>query len=224
MKKVNKSLVIVGSAALAAAMTTLVSTAEAGKHHGGGFRPPSPPRLHRPGLHRDLQGGAQAGGAAAAKVAVIRYADGMRPRLRRGEQGLARRPEPLLVRQAGLDVQERRLDLWQLPLVRGGRHLAHQCAGGAKVRRLRDRSGVRRQDRAHGRSSQRAEGDRRGAESCAKTLAPPVKTAEKAPAEESAQLALPADGNAVRASECKKYFPSVGEMLPVPCTNDRSSL
>ena len=57
-----------------------------------------------------------------------------------------------------------------------------------------------------------------------KTLAPPVKTAEKAPAEESAQLAPPADGNAVRASECKKYFPSVGEMLPVPCTNDRSSL
>ena len=57
-----------------------------------------------------------------------------------------------------------------------------------------------------------------------KTLAPPVKTAEKAPAEESAQLAPPADGNAVRASECKKYFPSVGEMLPVPCTSDRSSL
>jgi hypothetical protein len=50
-----------------------------------------------------------------------------------------------------------------------------------------------------------------------KPAMPPVKTAEKAPAEEPAKFVLPPDGNASRASECKKYFPSVGEMLPVPC-------
>ena len=44
----------------------------------------------------------------------------------------------------------------------------------------------------------------------------PVKTAEK---KETTTLALPADGNATRAGECKKYFPNVGEMLPVPCTD-----
>ena len=48
-------------------------------------------------------------------------------------------------------------------------------------------------------------------------------TAEKAQSGE-AQLALPAGGNAIKGSECKKYIPSVGETLPVPCTNDRSSL
>jgi len=47
---------------------------------------------------------------------------------------------------------------------------------------------------------------------------------EKARSGGPAQLALPADGNAATVSECKKYFPSVGEMLPVPCTSDRSSL
>ena len=50
-------------------------------------------------------------------------------------------------------------------------------------------------------------------------------TAEERPSPRSRRSsALPADGNAARASECKKYFPSVGEMLPVPCTNERSSL
>lgn len=44
----------------------------------------------------------------------------------------------------------------------------------------------------------------------------PVKTAEK---KETTTLALPADGNATRAGECKKYFPNVGEMLPVPCND-----
>jgi hypothetical protein len=36
--------------------------------------------------------------------------------------------------------------------------------------------------------------------------APPLKTVEKAPADPGA-----------KPSECKKYFPSVGETLPVPC-------
>lgn len=42
----------------------------------------------------------------------------------------------------------------------------------------------------------------------------PVKTAEKAPVE-PAKVVLPTDG---KTSACKKYVPSLGEMLPVPCT------
>ena len=221
MSKASKSLVIVGSAVLA--MTTLAATAEAGKHHGGGFRFHHHRHVYIAPVYTETY-------RVVRKPAV--QAEGRRdqvcrrlgPGLRRGEQGLARRPEPLLDRQAGVDLQERLLVLRQLQLVRDGRHLAHQRAGGAEVRRLRDRPGLRREDRAHGRPGQRAEGARRGAESCAQDARPAGQDREKAPAEESAQLAPPADGNAVRASECKKYFPSVGEMLPVPCTSDRSSL
>ena len=66
---------------------------------------------------------------------------------------------------------------------------------------------------ANGQKEFAAEAERRRP----KTLATAREDRRKAAAEESAQLAPPADGNAVRASECKKYFPSVGEMLPVPC-------
>ena len=45
----------------------------------------------------------------------------------------------------------------------------------------------------------------------------PVKTAEKGLTQEPVKFALPPDSNAAKASECKRYFPNVGEMLPVPC-------
>jgi hypothetical protein len=42
-----------------------------------------------------------------------------------------------------------------------------------------------------------------------KPLTPPVKTAEKG---------SEAPATSANAGECKKYVPSLGEMLPVPCT------
>jgi hypothetical protein len=55
------------------------------------------------------------------------------------------------------------------------------------------------------------------AEASEESVTPPTKTVEKAAPEQRANLALQPDGTPNNAPECKKYFASVGEMLPVPC-------
>ncbi len=220
MSKVSKPLVIVGSAVLATALTTLVSAAEAKKHHGA--PPPSPPHLHRPGLHRDLQGGAQAGGAgedrrhqvcrrhrAACTTWRARYGTTARTTAGRAScLGPSRTAPGSTATSAGP-----RRTAPGAPMRRS-----------AEVRRLRDRSGLRRQGRAHGRSSQRTEGVRRGAESGAQDRRAAGQGRGKGPRRGVGTAGPPGRRQCGQASECKKYFPSVGEMLPVPCTNDRSSL
>jgi hypothetical protein len=48
-----------------------------------------------------------------------------------------------------------------------------------------------------------------------KPMAPPVKTVEKRSSGEPAKL----EGTVVKAGECKKYFANIGEMLTVPCNS-----
>jgi hypothetical protein len=220
MSKVNKSLVIVGSAVLA--MTTLVSTAQAGKHHGG-HRHHHYRHIYIAPVYTETYRVVRKP-VVQEKVAVIRYADGM----------------------------GRVYDLASKVWHDGQNHcwsgkLAWTFKNGAWFYgsySWSEMDGTWRTSAPEAPTSVACEtvpafagkvaptvGQANGQKEFAgepkaapKIGVSPVKAAEKVPSEESAQLAPPADGNAVRASECKKYFPSIGEMLPVPCTNDRSSL
>jgi hypothetical protein len=220
MSKVNKPLVIVGSAVLA--MTALVSTAEAGKHHGGGFRfhhrhvyiAPVYTETYRVVRKPVVQ----------EKVVVIRYADGsgrvydLASKVwHDGQNNCWSGKLPWTFKNGAWFYGNFRWSeadgTWRTNAPEQPKSVACETvpAFAGKV--------VPTAGQANGQKEFAGE-----PKTAPKIVAPPVKAAEKAPAEESARLALPADGNAVRASECKKYFPSVGEMLPVPCTNDRSSL
>ena len=197
MSKANKPLVIVGSAALAAAMTTLVSTAEAGKHHGGGFRFHHHRHVYIAPVYTETYRVVRKPVVQPQqKVAVIRYADGMGRVYDVASKVWHDGQNHCWSGKLGVDVQERRLVLRQLPLVRGGRHLAHQCAGGAEVRRLRDHCRVRRQGRAHRRARQRA--DRK------ETLA---GTAESGSPEEPAQLRPPGRRQCGQGQRMQEVFP-----------------
>ena len=210
MKRANTSLVIVGSAALAAAMTTLVSTAEAGKHHGGGFR-----HHHRhvyiAPVYRETYKVVRNPVVVQPqqKVAVIRYADGM-----------GRVYD--VASKAWHDGQNH---CWTGPL---GWAFKNGVWTYGKFRWY-EADGTWRTTAPEQPKSVACE----TIPAFAGKVAPTAGQAggqkelagnEKAQPGESAQQALPADGNAVTANECKRYFPSVGDMLPVPCTNERSSL
>jgi len=221
MSKASKSLVIVGSAVLA--MTTLAATAEAGKHHGGGFRFHHHRHVYIAPVHTETYRVVRKP-VVQQKVAVIRYADGsgrvydVASKVWHDGQNHCWTGKLAWTFKNGSwfygSYSWSEMDgTWRTSAPEAPKSVACETvpAFAGKI--------VPTVGQANGQKEFAAE-----PKAAPKTLAPPVKTAEKAPAEESAQLAPPADGNAVRASECKKYFPSVGEMLPVPCTSDRSSL
>jgi hypothetical protein len=230
MSKVNKPLVIVGSAVLAVAMTTLVSTAEAGKHHGGGFRfhhrhvyiAPVYTETYRVVRKPVVQ----------EKVAVIRYADGMgrvydlaskvwhdgQNHCWSGKLAWTFKNGSWFYGSYSWSEAD---GTWRTSSPEAPRSVACETVP-AFAGKFTPTVGLANGQKEFARNSEKGEsGEPRMAP---KIVAPPVKTAEKAPSEEPTQLALPADGNATRAGQCKKYFPSVGEMLPVPCTSDHSSL
>jgi hypothetical protein len=210
VKKVNKPWVIVGSAALAAAMTTLVSTAEAGKHRGGGFR-----HHHRhvyiAPVYRETYRVVRKPAAQQPqpKVAVIRYDDGS-----------GRVYD--VASKTWHDGQNR---CWSGKLGWAFKNGAWSYG----TFRWYEADGTWRTNAPEAPKSVACETSPAFAGKFVPTAGQAngqkemAGTAEKAQSGE-AQVALPADGNAIKGSECKKYIPSVGETLPVPCTNDRSSL
>jgi len=221
MSKASKSLVIVGSAVLA--MTTLAATAEAGKHHGGGFRFHHHRHVYIAPVYTETYRVVRKP-AVQEKVVVIRYADGsgrvydLASKVWHDGQNHCWTGKLAWTFKNGSwfygSYSWSEMDgSWRTSAPEAPKSVACETvpAFAGKI--------VPTVGQANGQKEFAAE-----PKAAPQTLAPPVKTAEKAPAEESAQLSPPADGNAVRASECKKYFPSVGEMLPVPCTSDRSSL
>jgi hypothetical protein len=211
VKKANTPLIIVGSAALAAAMTTLVSTAEAGKHHGGGFRHH---HHHRhvyiaPVYTETYKVVRKPAAQPQQKVAVIRYTDGM-----------GRVYD--VASKAWHDGQNH---CWSGKL--GWTFKNGAWSYGSF--RWYEADGTWRTNAPEAPKSVACETIAAFAGKVAPTAGQAggqkeLAGTEKAQSGGPAQLALPADGNAAATSECKKYFPSVGEMLPVPCTNDRSSL
>ena len=210
VKKVNKPWVIVGSAALAAAMTTLVSTAEAGKHRGGGFR-----HHHRhvyiAPVYRETYRVVRKPAAQQPqpKVAVIRYDDGS-----------GRVYD--VASKTWHDGQNR---CWSGKLGWAFKNSAWSYG----TFRWYEADGTWRTNAPEAPKSVACETSPAFAGKLVPTAGQAngqkemAGTAQKAQSGE-AQLALPGDGNAIKGSECKKYIPSVGETLPVPCTNDRSSL
>jgi hypothetical protein len=220
MSKVNKPLVVVGSAVLA--MTALVSTAQAGKHHGG----------HRHHHHRHVYIApvytetyrVVRKPVVQERIVVIRYADGsgrvydLASKVWHDGQNHCWSGKLPWTFKSGAwfygSYSWSEMDgTWRTSAPEAPQSVACETVP-AFAGKITPTVG-----QANGQKEIAGE-----AKEAPKIVAPPVKTAEKAPAEEAAQLALPADGNAIKASECKKYFPSVGEMLPVPCTSDRSSL
>ena len=219
MSKVSKPLVIVGSAVLA--MTTLVSAAEAKKHHGATATitatSTSPRSTPRPT-------GWCASRWCEEKIVVIRYADGsgrvydLASKVwHDGQNNCWSGKLPWTFKNGAWFYGNFRWSeadgTWRTNAPEQPKSVACETvpAFAGKVTPTVGQANGQKQFAGEPKTAP-------------KIVVPPVKAAEKAPAGESAQLALPADGNAVRPSECKKYFPSVGEMLPVPCTNDRSSL
>ena len=221
MSKVSKPLVIVGSAVLATALTMVASAAEAKKHHGGHrhhhrhiYIAPVYTETYRVVRKPVVQ----------EKIVVIRYADGMgrvydlaSKVWHDGQSNCWSGKLPWTFKNGAWFYGNFRWsetgDTWRTNAPEAPKSVACETvpAFAGKVTPTAGQSTGQKE----------LAGEPNAAP---KIVVAPVKSAEKAPAEAPAQLALPADGNAIKASECKKYFPSVGEMLPVPCTNDRSSL
>ena len=112
-------------------MTTLVSTAEAGKHHGGGFRHHHHRHVYIAPVYTETYKLVRKPAAQPQqKVAVIRYADGKGRVYDVASKAWYDGKNHCWSGKLGLDVQGRRLVLRQQPLVRGGRHLAHRRRGG----------------------------------------------------------------------------------------------
>jgi hypothetical protein len=221
MSKVNKPLVIVGSAVLA--MTTLAATAKPASITAAGLPlPPSPPRLHRPGLHRDLSGCAQAGGATedCRHPLCRRLGPGVRP----GQQGMARRPEITAGRASCLGPSRTAPGTtaatagprWTAP----GRTSAPEAPSPSHARPVRRSPAKSRPRSVKPPGRKRSPGSRKRPP----RSSPAGQDCGKGPRRGVGPAGSPGRRQRDQASECKKYFPSVGEMLPVPCTNDRSSL
>jgi hypothetical protein len=208
MSKVSKSLVIVGSAVLA--MTTLAATAEAGKHHGGGFRFHHHRHVYIAPVYTETYRVVRKPVVQPQqKVAVIRYTDGMgrvydvasktwhdgQNHCWSGKLGWTFKNGAWSYGSFGWSEAD---GTWRTNAPEAPKSVACEtiAAFAGKVVPTAGQAGGQKE----------------------------LAATEKAQSGEPAQLALPTDGNGAKASECKKYFPSVGEMLPVPCTNDRSSL
>jgi hypothetical protein len=100
-----------------------------------------------------------------------------------------------------VDIQGRCLVLRQQLLVRGEPCLADRRCGGPYRRRLREASAFTKlKPTTELQIVSRPDEDQTGQPNDTREAAPPIKTVEKAPADPG-------------ATECKKYFPSVGETL-----------
>jgi hypothetical protein len=230
-KIMSKHLVTAASAVLAAALATLVQPAEAGFRGGRGFHIGGGHHVHRHHHHRrpiivtpvyTQRYKVAPKPVIQEKVVVVRYADGM-----------GRVYD--LASKVWHDGQNR---CWSGKLAwtfRSGTWFYgsyrwyeadgtwRTTASDAPVPVACDTvpafagkvtPTVARTDKQKAFAGSPGGGESGGTGAAPKAIVPPTTIAEKEPA----KLALPADGNASRASECKRYFPSVGEMLPVPCS------
>ena len=131
------------------------------------------------------------------KVAVIRYADGMGRVYDVASKAWHDGQNHCWSGKLGWTFKNGAWSYGSYRWYRGGRHLAHQRAGGAEVRRLRDLAGVRRQGCAH-RRSQAATPTRRS------SPAPPSKAAV---ARRGRQLALPGRRQCGHGQRMQEVFP-----------------
>lgn len=219
-KNMSKPLVIVGSAVLAAAMT--VSTAEAGRGHGGGFHHHHHRHIVITPVYTETYRAARKP-VVQEKVVVIRYADGMgrvydlaSKVWHDGQNHCWSGKLPWTFKSGAWFYGNYRWSeaagTWHTNAPEAPSSVACETVPAFAGKLTPTVSQSNGQKEVAGNPEQ---GEPRIEP---KTIVPPLKAVEKATTEEPAQLALPADGNATRAGQCRKYFPSVGEMLPVPCT------
>jgi hypothetical protein len=218
----NKALVIVGSAVLAAAMATSVTTAEAGKHHGGGgFRIGGGHHFHHRHHHRRhiivtpvYTERVVRKPVVQEKVVVVRYEDGMGRvydlASKTWYDGASRCWSGKLAWTFKNGAWSYGSYGWS-ETSGNWRTSAPQAPAEVDCGTIPAFAGkfAPTVSQSSGQKEMIGSPDQGGQPKAApKPLTPPVKTADK-----GSETPVNATG------ECKKYVPSLGEMLPVPCTN-----